>query len=151
MPMENSARLFYCAGCHRQVIVCRQCDRGQCYCGRECAQSARTASLRAANHRYQKTYRGRLHHAQRQQRYRLRQREQAEKVTYQGSQETPPHDVLTQQRRRMMADELPAKKSSMQCHFCHRSVCRFLRRAFLSAFYDSYAANPRRYRHVFNE
>ena len=26
--MENTARLFNCARCHRQVLICRQCVRG---------------------------------------------------------------------------------------------------------------------------
>ena len=30
--MDPSARLYHCARCHCQVILCRRCDRGQVYC-----------------------------------------------------------------------------------------------------------------------
>jgi len=29
--MRLSARLFFCARCHGQVILCRACDRGRIY------------------------------------------------------------------------------------------------------------------------
>jgi hypothetical protein len=31
--METDARLFNCARCHRQVVICSRCDRGNLYCG----------------------------------------------------------------------------------------------------------------------
>jgi len=66
--MENTARLYHCARCHRQVVICRQCDRGNIYCPDGCAEEARRTSLRAAGGRYQQTRRGRLKHAERQRR-----------------------------------------------------------------------------------
>jgi len=48
MPMNPSARMFQCARCHCQVIVCRHCDRGNVYCANGCADLARSASLRRA-------------------------------------------------------------------------------------------------------
>jgi hypothetical protein len=79
--MEPTARLFNCARCRRQVMLCSHCDRGNLYCGRGCAQQARRESLSAAGQRYQRSRRGRFCHAERQRRYRARQ----QKVTHQGS------------------------------------------------------------------
>ena len=79
--MPATARLFNCARCDRQVAICRHCDRGQRYCGPDCAQAARRASRRAAGARYQRSRPGRMNHARRQGRYRTRRR----KVTHQGS------------------------------------------------------------------
>jgi hypothetical protein len=45
--MDTDARLFNCARCHRQVVICSRCDRGNLYCGSQCAQSARGESVRA--------------------------------------------------------------------------------------------------------
>ena len=46
--METSARLFHCARCGRQVRICSRCDRGNRYCGSDCARAARADSVRAA-------------------------------------------------------------------------------------------------------
>ena len=70
--MEPSARLFQCARCYAQVILCRACDRGQVYCGNGCASAARWASLGRAGARYRGTRRGRHNNAERQRRFRAR-------------------------------------------------------------------------------
>jgi len=80
MPMNPSARLFHCARCHCQVIVCRHCDHGNVYCANGCAVDARTTSLRRAAKRYRSTRRGRHSNADRQRRFRARQREKVPKV-----------------------------------------------------------------------
>ena len=51
--MEPTSRLFQCALCHTQVIVCSKCDHGQIYCSDSCSALARQQSLRAAGKRYQ--------------------------------------------------------------------------------------------------
>ena len=38
---ETPCRMFLCARCRRQALVCRRCDRGQIYCAGTCAQEAR--------------------------------------------------------------------------------------------------------------
>ena len=43
---DQSARLFLCACCRIQVLVCRQCDRGQRYCADGCAATTRRALQR---------------------------------------------------------------------------------------------------------
>jgi hypothetical protein len=46
--MKPSARLYHSVGCHCQVVICRQCDRGNVYCAGDCAEQARKASLHRA-------------------------------------------------------------------------------------------------------
>jgi hypothetical protein len=70
----RSARLFLCARCRAQVLVCSCCDRGQIYCTGGCAQIARREGLREAGQRYQASRRGRVAHALRAHRYRARQK-----------------------------------------------------------------------------
>ena len=43
--MEHAPRLFQCALCHTQSIVCSKCDRGQIYCGTGCAIFARKMAM----------------------------------------------------------------------------------------------------------
>jgi len=50
--MEPFARLYQCARCHHQVVICSECDRGNLYCAGGCARAARTGSLRAAGRRF---------------------------------------------------------------------------------------------------
>jgi hypothetical protein len=76
-----SDRLLNCARCQQQLRVCRRCDHGQRFCPDPCARQARRACVRAAGHRYQQTFRGRLHHARRQAHWRQRH---CKKVTHQG-------------------------------------------------------------------
>ena len=64
----DDTRLFLCARCRRQVLICSRCDRGQQYCGARCSGPARRESLRAEGRRYQHSRRGRHCHAERQRR-----------------------------------------------------------------------------------
>jgi len=68
----DDARMFLCARCRCQGLICSRCDRGQQYCGAECSGLARRESMRAAGRRYQRSRRGRHCHAERQHRYRRR-------------------------------------------------------------------------------
>jgi hypothetical protein len=63
------ARLFLCADCRAQAVICSCCDRGQVYCAGDCAQRARRRKQDAAGRRYQTSRRGRLAHAERARRY----------------------------------------------------------------------------------
>lgn len=80
----DDARLFVCARCRRQVLICSRCDRGQQYCAGSYRTLARRESLCAAGRRYQQSRRGRHCHAERQRRYRRRCRKGAgeENVTH---------------------------------------------------------------------
>ena len=42
--MARSARLFLCARCRDQVLLCSHCDRGQVYCSRACSVASRSRS-----------------------------------------------------------------------------------------------------------
>jgi len=82
--------MFVCALCRAQVVLCRRCDRGQIYCGRSCATSARWAAQKAAGQRYQASRSGRFAHAARARRYRARRKI----VTHQGSDVAGDGDLL---------------------------------------------------------
>jgi hypothetical protein len=66
--MDNSYRIYNCAGCSAQVLLCRSCDRGNIYCSQR-ASIQRRESLRETGTRYQGTESGRDMHAARQARY----------------------------------------------------------------------------------
>lgn len=72
--MDRPARLFLCAGCRVQVVLCSRCDRGNLYCGRPCWRRARDVARREAARRYQRSPRGIEAHAERSRRWRERRR-----------------------------------------------------------------------------
>ena len=131
MPMNPSARLYHCARCHCQVIICRHCDRGHVYCTNGCAAQARSESLKRAAKRYRSTRRGRHNNADRQRRFRARKRE---KVTHQGS---PPLLGLAlllcawNTGESPREDERPSRQTAIYCHLCHCECDPFLRHDFL--------------------
>jgi hypothetical protein len=97
--MDSSARLFLCARCGVQVLLCRRCDRGNRYCGLACRREARAEARRRAAERYQRSRGGRMAHAQRSRCFRQRQYQRrrlvaaaacaspdANNVTHHGSQ-----------------------------------------------------------------
>lgn len=124
--MEDSARIFNCARCRTQVVICRRCDRGNIYCGVRCSQPARDESLRAAGRRYQSGRQGRFRHAERQRRYRLCRR----KVTHQGSTVSRPHDLLSSKAKVADANST-VWDQGMRCDFCNRPCSSFVRLDFL--------------------
>lgn len=128
--MENPARLFNCVLCHVQTVICSPCDRGNIYCGPICASLARRASLRKANQRYQSSLNGKRKHAERQRRYRQRQK----KMTDQGSQNFLEHAVLVCKPRKGEEQSIGANGSAIYCHFCGNACSSFLRFGFLRHF-----------------
>ena len=70
--MDCCARMFLCARCRDQVLVCSDCDRGQRYCTRACSSLARRSARRDAARRYQMSRGGRIVHAARSRRWRIR-------------------------------------------------------------------------------
>jgi hypothetical protein len=119
--MPDTGRLFVCARCRAQVVVCRRCDRGQIYCDGDCSKIARQASMRVAGQRYQRSRHGRFAHAERMRRYRKRQN----KVTHQGSA-VPAADALlaptSTTSAATAAVSATAPSVPERCHFCH-CVC----------------------------
>ncbi|WPL10374.1 hypothetical protein Thiosp_03859 [Thiorhodovibrio litoralis] len=135
-----SARLFLCARCRQQVVLCSRCDRGNRYCGPTCAQRARHDAQRAAARRYQSSRRGRHTHAARQARYRRRQRE---KVTHQGSPPRPSDQCSCENTPTPIAVAEPvavlnpaavaddAQVPEVPCHRCGCECSPLLRQGFL--------------------
>ena len=123
--MEYSARIFNCARCHCQTIICSCCDRGNIYCGSACSQASRKERMRAAGKLYQKTYKGRMNNAKRQRHYKRRK---SIKVTHQGSQEISTNDLLQTEKNE---DAKIISSGEPRCHFCKRSCSLLLRNSFL--------------------
>jgi hypothetical protein len=123
--MELSGRLYNCVRCHSQVIICSPCDRNNIYCGSTCSRAARQKSCLMASHRYQKSHRGRLKNAERQRRYRGRQKN---KVTHHSSPILPPHVVLPPQPKELSS---VVESRHISCHFCNKSCSPFIRRGYL--------------------
>ena len=131
MLMCVSARLFNCARCHSLVTICRHCDRGNRYCGAVCAGEARKESQRRSRSSYQSSRRGRTAIAERQKRFRQRQRK---KVTHQGSAPDTPDDLLSVEPGKpetCRPVEKAAFEADIYCHFCHRRCDPFLRNRFV--------------------
>ena len=132
--MENTARLFHCAHCQSQSIICRHCDRGHIYCSVTCAQIARRATHRAADQRYQNTRKGQHKHANRQRLYRQRLSLKKEKVTDQGSTLLPLNDLLPlpfRSPKKRVTTIQNKKAGQVICQFCGCQCALFLRTDFL--------------------
>ena len=129
--MENTARLFNCARCPCQVMICSRCDRGNIYCHPRCAQQARRESLRAAGQRYQRSRRGRFTHAERQRRYRAHRK----KVTHQGSPSPAAGDSLRSDSEGAVVPTNPATvergAEGIRCAFCAARCSGYVRLDFL--------------------
>ena len=91
---DQTGRLFLCARCQAQVLVCSQCDRGQRYCANGCANITRRSRQREAGERYQQSRIGRHKHAARMHQWRKRVAALAKIVTHHSSQVTPADAVL---------------------------------------------------------
>ncbi len=124
--MENSARLFHCAGCHCQVLICTNCDRGNIYCS-TCSISVAVQLHREASKRYQNTQRGKRNHASRQNRY----RQKKNKVTDGGSTIPSPNDLLPLVSNEQENADKVLGPVDIHCHFCGRCCSEFMRSGFL--------------------
>ena len=122
--MDTNPRRYLCACCRTAVIICSHCDRGNRYCGFECAARVRKRCVQGAGGRYQASLRGRHAHAQRQRRYRERQ---AKKVTHQGSPLVALPALLPPDARAPQSDALEPG----QCDFCHCKCALLVRTGFL--------------------
>ncbi|HIJ28676.1 MAG: hypothetical protein HOD58_06755 [Gammaproteobacteria bacterium] len=133
--MGHSARLYNCACCGQQVILCSHCDWGNRYCFDGCSKVARKESLGDAGRRYQNTRQGRINNAKRQAEYRIRQAlseleppPTVDKVTHHGSEEgTPSASIEIDEQR----GEECSFDSLYHCHRCGRVVDHYLRSGYL--------------------
>ncbi len=133
--MLPSARFFLCALCRRQVVVCRDCDRGQIYCSKTCSQQRRTERQREAKVRYANSRAGRHNNAQRQARHRALLRDQKtlipQIVTDQGSVPGSSPDNLVRDRSGSINKPKKYQPTDMRCHFCSQCCDPLLRSDFL--------------------
>jgi len=133
---DPQARLFLCAGCRSQVLICCFCDRGQIYCAAGCAGRARRRSLAAAGRRYQNSQPGRRAHAARTARWRARQNQaRAKNVTHQGSPKPAAGDVVkpgspADASDAIFSGDTPCVEAA-RCHWCARPCQGHVRQGFL--------------------
>lgn len=133
--MPDTGRMYVCALCRAQVIVCRRCDRGQIYCGRSCATRARWAAQKAAGQRYQSSRPGRFAHAVRARRYRARIKLRTKIVTHQGSAMPTGGDLLP--AKAVVADlpigagEPAVASTAVRCACCGARCAQAVRLGFV--------------------
>lgn len=135
--MEPVGRLFLCANCRAQTLICTACDRGQRYCSPKCASDVRRTRVREAGRRYQRSEQGRAAHARRMQSYRARLTE----VTHQGSvsphrhrQSAPCSAPLMTTPNAVSALAIILAMVAMappRCNFCGCTCSQFVRLSFL--------------------
>jgi hypothetical protein len=122
-------RLFLCDRCRQQVLICRRCDRGQVYCGHDCALEVRRSRQREARRRYQASERGRQMHADRSRQYRARRRcvtDQGRKSATKSQQQSEPaHAAATAAQPAI----INAVVRASACHRCGRPVSNLVRMA----------------------
>lgn len=120
MEASSCLRLFICARCGRQVLVCSKCDHGNIYCSSTCSKLRRKESVARAGKTYQRTLPGARYHAARQEKYRARKKI----VTHQGSllslnnassSEQEPEKDLAEISKVVVAEQ---RRPTQCCHFC---------------------------------
>lgn len=124
--MQADARLFNCARCFKQVLICSKCDRGNIYCTRNCATICRKKSLKAAGEKYQQTKAGKTNHAARQQFYRQKQK----KVTHHSSLILTTNDLLITECSFDLINTSTTSTKRIQCHFCRKLCSVYVRTGF---------------------
>ncbi len=128
--MERSARLYHCARCQKQVLLCRHCDHGQIYCHSLCSALSRSERVRQTKRRYQQTLRGRTKHAARQKRYREKIAK-IKKVTDQGSVQCMPCDEVATSSHLKKNTFISRIDTDLKCDFCGCALSPLLRSHFL--------------------
>jgi hypothetical protein len=129
--MSETGRMYLCARCCAQVVLCSRCDRGQIYCGRDCAEQARGTAQRAAGRRYQASRPGRFAHAARARQYRMR----CKIVTHQGSPVPPAGDLLRSEAAvpltEVVGDPVAVEPTRWRCCRCGTPCAEQVRIGFL--------------------
>jgi len=143
--MQRAGRLFLCARCRDQVLLCSQCDRGQQYCSRACSSLSRRERRREAARRYQSSRGGRLKHAARAACWRERVRRlrqggthaAVDKVTHQGCSQRPAGasllgcDTPSACESTIVADL--ANHTALACRRCTQLLVPHVRQGYLRA------------------
>jgi len=142
--MPESHRIFNCARCGMQVVICTHCDRGNRYCSKRCSRPAREESKRQSGALYQLTERGRINHAARQ----ARLEERKANLTHHGSSQVPEdlpispratdvdvaEEEVNDDEETMQGPALASIPGQMRCHFCGRTCGSFSRVGFLDQY-----------------
>jgi hypothetical protein len=142
--IEDSHRMFNCAGCHRQVVICRRCDRGQRYCSATCSRTGRRQSIREAGQRYQQSPLGARNNAVRQKRWRLQfpttvtHHTSAARVPVREGPAVPGHGAGQEARHVRSSHRLAVPVGGVQeaerrCDFCGSPCGRYTRLGTLAA------------------
>jgi hypothetical protein len=124
---SGSCRLLLCPRCRSQVVLCRTCDRGQTYCGRECSLDARRRNQREARSRYQASDRGRQLHAERSRRYRANLRRVTDHGLQIGTAPEIDHASATEAAMSPQPSVDTASRPAKACHRCGRQTSGFVR------------------------
>lgn len=130
IELDDSYRIFNCARCAKQTILCRRCDRGNIYCSKTCAHKQRRRSQKESGRRYQKSFRGRRAHAERQARYKEGHSSVKEVVTHHGSQSLRSNVSLKESKRSKIDARSPQPGARVRCDNCHRLCGSFARFEF---------------------
>jgi hypothetical protein len=110
-------------------MVCQHCDHGQRYCAKDCRELARKTSCKRAKEKYQKSHKGRVNNAERQQRFRQKQKEKNNLVSYQcqKNQKVTDQGSLSNASSDLLIERPCARKNTLIkqkivvkpiCHFC---------------------------------
>lgn len=126
--MPTTGRIYNCARCHCQVVICQDCDRGNIYCNSHCASIARQQGLKEANIRYKKKPHAKRLHAAAQSRYRQRL---VKKVMDQGSEDLGKNALLDSNKKPAVNVKEERAPGTLCCHFCNKALERGLRNTFL--------------------
>ena len=143
VSLDRPARLFLCAGCRVQVVLCSHCDRGNRYCSRTCWRQTHDLARREAACRYQRSRGGSVRHAARSHRWRQRtalraaEGDAVHKVTHQGSPPgvaAAPLAACTPDIASTTADpsaDAPTSPTGRRCYRCAAVQPDWLRQGFL--------------------
>jgi hypothetical protein len=127
--IHESYRLYNCQRCHVQVKICRRCDRGNVYCGKDCAAAARKMNARRYSADYQSTPEGRDNHKVREQRYVERKMTQHCSPRASPVPDSAPIGIVDAGKEtndESFADE-PTDPQVVLCSFCRRPCGTFAR------------------------
>lgn len=70
--MESVGLELTCKMCEKLFLICRSCYRGHVYCSSSCKIEGKKKTRKEAQHRYEKTLKGKKARSKRQARYRKR-------------------------------------------------------------------------------
>jgi len=137
--MVRKGRRFSCGICHREVWVCRRCDRRRKYCSPACRHEARKKSIRRARKRFLAKEAGRLGNARRQREWYRRKKQpfqKTENLTHQYSPGPSVSAILPAKKSENASPcitkdavslptivDLPALPGLPRCHFCGCPCC----------------------------